>query len=46
MIQELKNFLNEEQDSKAVEKVLEKVSGLLTADEKVEYIAVQKKPAI
>lgn len=46
MIQELKKFLNEEQDSKAVEKVLAKVSGLLTADEKVEYIAVQKKPAI
>lgn len=46
MIQELKKFLNEEQDSKAVEKVLEKVSGLLTADETVEYIAVQKKPAI
>lgn len=46
MIQELKKFLNEEQDPKAVEKVLEKVSGLLTADEKVEYVAVQKKPAI
>lgn len=46
MIQELKKFLNEEQDPKSVEKVLEKVSGLLTADEKVEYIAVQKKPAI
>ncbi|PQA92795.1 PH domain-containing protein [Chryseobacterium piscicola] len=46
MIQELKKFLNEEQDSKAVEKVLEKISGLLTADEKVEYVAVQKKPAI
>ncbi len=46
MIQELKKFLNEEQDPKAVEKVLEKISGLLTADEKVEYVAVQKKPAI
>jgi len=46
MINNLKRFLNEEQDSKAVEKLLPKVDGLLTAGEVIEYIAVQKKPAI
>ncbi|MET3034499.1 PH domain-containing protein [Chryseobacterium sp. NRRL B-14859] len=42
----LKQFLNEEQDPKAVEKLLEKINSLLTSQEFVEYIAVQKKPAI
>lgn len=46
MINDLKKFLNEEQDPKAVEKLLAKVNGLLTSGEQVEYIAVQKKPAI
>ena len=46
MINDLKKFLNEEQDPKAVEKILEKVNGLLTMNGSVEYIAVQKKPAI
>lgn len=46
MIKDLKKFLNEEQDSKAVEKLIEKINGLLTAGEEVEYVAVQKKPAI
>lgn len=46
MINDLKKFLNEEQDPKAVEKILVKVNGLLTSGEQVEYIAVQKKPAI
>jgi hypothetical protein len=46
MIDDLKKFLNEEQDPKAVEKLLVKVNGLLTSGEQVEYIAVQKKPAI
>lgn len=46
MINDLKKFLNEEQDPKAVEKLLGKVNGLLTSGEDVEYIAVQKKPAI
>jgi hypothetical protein len=46
MINDLKKFLNEEQDPKAVEKLLEKVNGLLTSGEQVEYIAVQKKPAL
>ncbi|GEN67075.1 PH domain-containing protein [Chryseobacterium rhizosphaerae] len=42
----LKQFLNEEQDPKAVEKLLEKITSLLTSQEFVEYIAVQKKPAM
>ncbi|MBV8327185.1 PH domain-containing protein [Chryseobacterium sp.] len=42
----LKQFLNEEQDPKAVEKLLEKINSLLTSQESVEYIAVQKKPAM
>lgn len=46
MINDLKKFLNEEQDPKAVEKILEKITGLLTANEAVEYIAVQKKPVV
>lgn len=46
MINDLKKFLNEEQDPKAVEKLLVKVNGLLTSGEEVEYIAVQKKPAL
>lgn len=46
MRNDLKRFLNEEQDPKAVEKVLEKVNGLLTNGEMIEYIAVQKKPAL
>jgi len=46
MIDNLKKYLNEEQDPKAVQKLLEKVNQLLTSEETVEYIAVQKKPAI
>jgi hypothetical protein len=42
----LKQFLNEEQDPKAVEKLLEKINSLLTSQESVQYIAVQKKPAV
>ncbi|MBA9079899.1 PH domain-containing protein [Rufibacter quisquiliarum] len=42
----MKQFLNEEQDPKAVEKIYAKVKGLLTSGEDVEYIAVQKKPAV
>jgi hypothetical protein len=42
----IKKFLNEEQDPKAVEKIFEKINGLLTNNENVEYIAVQKKPAV
>jgi hypothetical protein len=46
MIENIKKFLNEEQDPKAVEKLFAKVKDLLTAGETIEYIAVQKKPAI
>lgn len=46
MINDLKKFLNEEQDPKAVEKLLVKVNGLLTSGEQVEYIAVQKKSVV
>lgn len=46
MINDIKKFLNEEQDPKAVEKISEKVNDLLTNGESVEYIAVQNKPAI
>lgn len=46
MIDNLKKYLNEDQDPKAVEKLLAKVQQLLTVGESVEYIAVQKKPAI
>jgi Bacterial PH domain/Short C-terminal domain len=42
----LKNFLNEEQDPQAVEKLLGRIKSLLTSQESVEYIAVQKKPVI
>lgn len=46
MTEQLKNFLNEQQDPKAVEKIFGKVKDLLTTGEEVEYIAVQKKPAV
>ena len=45
-MESLKKFLNESQDPKAVEKTMKKVSELLTREEKIEYIAVQKKPAV
>ncbi|GEM_PF-2313768 len=37
MINDLKKFLNEEQDPKAVEKVLVRINSILTSQEKVEY---------
>lgn len=39
-------FLIDDQDPKAVEKVLGKLSDLLTREEELLYIAVQKKPAV
>ncbi|WPO82856.1 PH domain-containing protein [Chryseobacterium sp. JJR-5R] len=42
----LKKFLNEEQDPQAVEKLLGRINSLLTSQESVEYIAVQKKPVL
>ncbi len=41
---EFENFIQDEQDPKVVEKVLGKISSLLTTGETVQYIAVQKKP--
>jgi hypothetical protein len=46
MINNLKQFLNENQDPKAVEKVANKLNGILMSGEDVQYIAVQKKPAV
>lgn len=43
-MENIKQFLNENQDPKAVEKAVKKLNELLTRDEKIEYIAVQKKP--
>lgn len=39
-------FIIDEQDPKTVEKVLGKISDMLTPGEKVIYLAVQKKPAV
>ncbi len=46
MKDQLKNFLNEDQDPKAVEKIAGKLEDLLMKDEEIAYIGVQKKPAI
>jgi hypothetical protein len=46
MKDQLKKFLNEEQDPKAIEKITSKLSDLLMKNEEIGYIAVQKKPAI
>ena len=39
-------FLNEDQEPKSVEKLMGKISGLLTADEEFQNIAVQKEPLL
>ena len=44
MIDNLKKFLNEEQDPKAIEKITNKLNDLLMRNEEVGYIGVQKKP--
>src|SRR3954464_15137782 len=46
MITNLKDFLNENQDPRAVEKIAEKLNGILMSGEEVAYIAVQKMPAV
>jgi hypothetical protein len=46
MKDQIKKFLNEEQDPKAIEKITSKLNDLLMKNEEVGYIAVQKKPAI
>ncbi|MGK4566914.1 PH domain-containing protein [Flavobacterium sp. 3HN19-14] len=44
MNEQLKKFLNEEQDPKAVEKITSKLNDLLMKGEEIGYIGVQKKP--
>lgn len=39
-------FLSDEQDPKAVEKVLGKLNDMMTAGEELIYLAVQKRPAV
>ncbi len=46
MKEHIKNFLNEEQDPKAVEKITSKLNDILMRGEETGYIGVQKKPAI
>ncbi len=46
MLQGLKKYLNEEQDPAAIEKVLNKLNGIIMNSEELTYIAVQKKPAV
>jgi hypothetical protein len=46
MKEQIKRFLNEEQDPKAIEKVTSKLNDLLMKNEEIGYIAVQKKPAL
>lgn len=45
-MENIKKFLNENQNPIAVQKIYARVSELLTKNEIIEYIAVQKKPAI
>lgn len=46
MKEQIKKFLNEDQDPKAIEKITSKLQDLLMKKEEVGYIGVQKKPAI
>jgi hypothetical protein len=46
MKDQIKKFLNEEQDPKAIEKITSKLSDLLMKNEEIGYIGVQKKPAL
>ncbi len=46
MKDQIKKFLNEEQDPKAIEKITSKLNDLLMKNEEIGYIAVQKKLAI
>jgi hypothetical protein len=45
-MQQISKFLSDEQDEGAVRKILPKVAELLTKEEAIEYIAVQKKPVL
>ncbi|CAM4038199.1 PH domain-containing protein [Flavobacterium antarcticum] len=44
MKEQIKKFLNEEQDPKAIDKISNKLEDLLMKNEEVGYIGVQKKP--
>lgn len=44
MNEQIRKFLNEEQDPKAVEKITAKLADLLMKNEEIGYIGVQKKP--
>jgi len=46
MKDQIKKFLNEDQDPKAIEKITSKLQDLLMKNEEVGYIGVQKKPAL
>lgn len=46
MNEQIKSFLNEDQDPKAIEKITSKLVTLLMKNEEVGYIGVQKKPAV
>ena len=46
MKDQIKKFLNEEQDPKAIEKVTAKLNDILMKNEEIGYIGVQKKPAL
>jgi len=46
MLENIKKILNEDQDPKAIEKIVSKLDNLLMKNEEIGYIAVQKKPAI
>ncbi len=46
MRDQIKKFLNEDQDPKAVEKITAKLEDILMKNEEIGYIGVQKKPAL
>ena len=46
MKEQIKKFLNEEQDPKAIEKITSKLNDLLMKNEEIGYIGVKKKPAL
>lgn len=43
---DISKYLNDNQDEKDIEKILDKLNGILMNGEELIYIAVQKKPAI
>lgn len=43
---DISKYINDNQDPKDIEKVLDKLNGILMSGEELIYIAVQKKPAI